>query len=145
MALSESRRRSHCACWTAAIGSMYSASHVDNTLIDCFAELQLMDAPLKKNWTIPLMDLRSFVSPAWSTTECVTRPLGGVLACWEEMVKLVWELSGRLGIYMPVDCVARRWRAKRLRNAQCRFVCVVIALASLLVTRWISGLVRSAM
>ena len=136
MSMSVSRRFSHCVCWTAAVAVMYSASHVDNALIVCFAELQLMGAPLKR-WTIPLIYLRSFASQAWSASECGTRPPGEVLACWEEMANLVKELSGLLGKCIPVACVARRYQATRLRISQCHFVDVILVQASLFVTKWI--------
>ena len=39
ISMSWRRCRIHVVCWAAAVAAMYSASHVDNAVIDCFIDV----------------------------------------------------------------------------------------------------------
>lgn len=55
-------------CCTAEVAAIYSASHVDSALMDCFMEPQHIGVPWYV-WTIPEIDLLSSASEAKSESE----------------------------------------------------------------------------
>ena len=63
ISMSWRKRRIHVVFWAAAVTAIYSASHVDNSVIDCFIEPQHIGVPLHR-CTIPDMDFRLVTSAA---------------------------------------------------------------------------------
>ena len=64
----------HVVCWAAAVAVMYSASHENNAVIDCFIEPQHMGVPLYR-CTNPDMDFWLVTSAATSASLYVSRRL----------------------------------------------------------------------
>ena len=54
--------RSHKDSWAAVLAAMYSASHVESACIFCLDEVLHIRAVLY-NWSTPVMDFLSVVSP----------------------------------------------------------------------------------
>ena len=117
-------RRIHVVCWAAAVAAMYSASHVDNVVIDCFIEPLHMGVPLYR-CTIPGMDLRLVTSTAHLASLYVSRRLG-----------IAWMVDIKFPTLYSSLCVRLflRYRMRRFSAIQCLVVSDLAATGNLFAT-----------
>ena len=119
----------------ADVAAIYSASHVDNAVMDCLSDPQHTGDPLYV-WIIPDIDLRSVTSAAKSASLYVSRRLGIQCCC---------SLDFPAANPIPCVFVCFMYRMRRFRAFQCFFVRSFAATKSRFATKHMLGRVESAM